>query len=302
VIDTAGGHAQGGHSLNRELALTIAPFNVGEIRCLPLSDGEYPAPWEELFPGAPDDRLQRWFRDHPSADREEPSASNCLLVQTPTGTALLDTGYGALATEFGLPTAGRLQTALRQHGVSVDDVDLVVLSHAHPDHIGGTIDFGGEEPVPAFPRARYVMAEAEWRFWSSDEAPAGMVSVVRPRLDALERTDRIELTEGEMEVLPGLRLLPAPGHTPGHLALAITSGREGALYLGDALVHESQFAHPDLDAVVDTLPGVTGRTRRRLLEQAVREGRSVVAFHIRRIGSVAESGGAFTFEPQGERV
>jgi hypothetical protein len=54
--------------------------------------------------------------------------------------------------------------------------------------------------------------------------------------------------------------------------------------------------------VVDTLPGVTGRTRRRLLEQAVREGRSVVAFHIRRIGSVAESGDAFTFEPQGERV
>jgi glyoxylase-like metal-dependent hydrolase (beta-lactamase superfamily II) len=177
-----------------------------------------------------------------------------------------------------------------------------VLSHAHPDHIGGTIDFGGDEPVPAFPRARYSMAGAEWRFWRSDEAPAGMVPAVRPRLDALERTDRLELIDGELEVLPGLRLLPASGHTPGHLALAITSGREGALYLGDALVHESQFAHPDLDAVVDTLPGVTGRTRRRLLEQAVREGRSVVAFHMRRIGSVAHSGDAFTFEPEGERV
>jgi hypothetical protein len=102
-----------------------------------------------------------------------------------------------------------LPTALRQHDVSVDDIDLVVLSHAHPDHIGGTIDFGGDEPVPAFPRARYPMAGAEWRFWRSDEAPAGMVPVVRPRLDALERTDRLELTDGELEVLPGLRLLPA---------------------------------------------------------------------------------------------
>jgi glyoxylase-like metal-dependent hydrolase (beta-lactamase superfamily II) len=302
VVDTAGGHAQGGRTLERELALPIAPFNIGAIRCLPLSDGEFPAVWEEMFPGAPDDRLQRWFRDHPHADREEPSASNCLLVQTPAGTALLDTGFGALATEFGLPTAGRLPTALRQHDVRVDDIVLVVLSHAHPDHIGGTIDIEGGEPVPAFPRARYLMAGAEWRFWSSDEAPAGMVPVVRPRLDALERTDRIELTEGEVEVLPGLRLLPAPGHTPGHLALAITSGREGALYLGDAFVHESQFTHPDLDAVVDTLPGVTARTRRRLLEQAVREGRSVVAFHMPRIGSVTASGKAFTFEPDGDRV
>lgn len=284
------------------MATTIAPFQVGSIRCLPLSDGEYPATWEELLPGVPDDRLQRWFRDHPHADREEPSASNCLLVQTPAGTALLDTGFGALAAEFGLPTAGRLQAALRQHDVSVDDIDLVVLSHAHPDHVGGTIHFGGDEPVPAFPRARYLMAGAEWRFWSSDEAPAGMVSVVRPRLDALERTERIELTDGEMEVLPGLIVLPAPGHTPGHLAIAITSGREGALYLGDALVHESQFTHPDLDAVVDVLPGVTTRTRRRLLEQAVREGRSVVAFHMRRIGSVAASGDAFRFEPEGDRA
>jgi glyoxylase-like metal-dependent hydrolase (beta-lactamase superfamily II) len=150
----------------------------------------------------------------------------------------------------------------------------VVPSHAHPDHIGGTIRFGGDEPVPAFPRARYPMAGAERPFWSSDEAPAGMVPVVRPRLDALERTDRLELTDGEMEVLPGLRLLPAPGHTPGHLALAITSRRDGVLYLGDAFLHESQFAHPDLDAEVDTLPGVIARTRRRLLEQAVREGRS----------------------------
>jgi glyoxylase-like metal-dependent hydrolase (beta-lactamase superfamily II) len=281
--------------------VTIAPFDVGAIHCLPLSDGDYPVGWEEVFPGAPDDRLQRWFRDHPDADREELSASNCLLVRTPAGTALLDTGYGALATEFGLPTAGRLQTALRQHHVSVDEVDLVVLSHAHHDHIGGTIHLGGDEPVPAFPRARYLMAEAEWRFWSSDEAPAGMVSVVRPRLEALERTDRIELTDGEVEVLPGLRLLPAPGHTPGHLALAITSGREGALYLGDALVHESQFAHPDLDVIFDTLPGVTPRTWRRLLEQAVREGRSVVAFHMRRIGSVAGSGDGFTFEPEVDR-
>jgi glyoxylase-like metal-dependent hydrolase (beta-lactamase superfamily II) len=281
--------------------LTIAPFDVGAIRCVPLSDGQYPAVWAEMFPGAPDDRLQQWFRDHPHADREEPSASNCLLVQTPAGTALLDTGFGVLAAEFGLPTAGRLQTALRQHDVDVDDVDLVVLSHAHPDHIGGTVHFGGDEPVPAFPRARYLLAEAEWRFWRSEEAPAGMVPVVQPRLDALERTDHIELTDGEMEVLPGLRLLPAPGHTPGHLALAITSGREGALYLGDAFVHESQFTHPDLDAVVDTLPGVTTRTRRRLLEQAMREGRSVVAFHMPRIGSVAASGDAFRFEPDGGR-
>jgi hypothetical protein len=51
--------------VDRELAVTIAPFSVGVIRCLPLSDGEYPAAWEEMFPGAPDDRLQRWFRDHP---------------------------------------------------------------------------------------------------------------------------------------------------------------------------------------------------------------------------------------------
>jgi glyoxylase-like metal-dependent hydrolase (beta-lactamase superfamily II) len=282
--------------------LSIAPFQVGAIRCLPLSDGEYPATWEELLPGAPDDRLQRWFHEHPHADRNEPSASNCLLIQTPAGTALLDTGFGALAAEFGMPTVGQLQTALRQHDIGVDDIDLVVLSHAHPDHVGGAIHFEGDEPVPAFPRARYLMAGAEWRFWSSDEAPAGMVPVVRPRLEALERTDRLELTEGELEVLPGLRLLPAPGHTPGHLALAITSGREGALYLGDALVHESQFTHPDLDAVFDTLPGVTTRTRRRLLEQAIREGRSVMAFHMRRIGSVAASGDTYRLEPQADRT
>ncbi|MEU5845502.1 MBL fold metallo-hydrolase [Saccharopolyspora shandongensis] len=184
---------------------------------------------------------------------------------------LVDTGIGNGKTRAN-PAWHDLRTdypeRLAAAGFAPDSVDLVVLTHLHTDHVGWNTRDAGGEWVPAFPRARYVVSRAEREFWAGYDMDEPRRQMFRDSVHPIEDAgllDLVDVPAAGAEVAPGLRLLPTPGHTPGHVAVQVRSGGETALITGDCVHHPVQLAHPAIGSCVDIDPERAGATRRSLL-------------------------------------
>lgn len=272
-------------------------FSVGSIECRILQDGRGAFPPEQLFVGVDPALLEEEVRPHVDQQGNVPTYRSCLLVRSGGRTALIDTGLGDTTEDWGIPPA-QLTGQLEEAGV--DQPDLVVISHAHPDHIGGLTLAAEEARLPAFPVPTYFW-EDEWAFWtdesSLEQLPDLVAGPARKHLPVLAEAGLVETVSEEVDVLPGVRLVPAPGHTPGHMAVVISSGGEGAIYFGDAAYHQLDFEHPEWVSVFDAIPSLTVQTRRKLISRAVRENRVVVVYHIPVRGRVVPAGDAYRFDP-----
>jgi glyoxylase-like metal-dependent hydrolase (beta-lactamase superfamily II) len=197
---------------------------------------------------------------------------NCVLLRNSATTVLVDTGVGPQPREF----LRNAETTLLQQ-ISPDDVDIVVHTHLHVDHVGWT---------GSFPNARYVVHEDEWAYFMSDESLAE-----RPHLreKVLPLADRFERITSEVEVAPGVRVQPAPGHTPGHTIVRT----DGVAAIGDLLAHELQAVDPELVFVNDMDPAAAAATRRRVIEELARDGVAVATGHFRGIGRFERAGKGF---------
>jgi glyoxylase-like metal-dependent hydrolase (beta-lactamase superfamily II) len=256
-------------------------FKVGGIQCTPLNDGSFPYPPSLFFANVPTERLEEELRARGLRTDEITSTYTCLLVSTGENKVLIDTGAGNMA-----PSTGELLANLEKAGTRASEIDTVILTHGHPDHIGGAVDPEGR---PAFPNARYVIWKDEWEFWTSEapdlsamqvpeELKTGLlVGAARRCLPPLRK--QIELIEKESEVAPGLHALPAPGHTPGHIALAISSGKESVLHIADTVLHPIFMAQPTWRTTFDLAQEQAAGTRRHLLDRAAADKTKVMAYH-----------------------
>lgn len=259
-------------------------FQVGIFDCTTMSDGSfaYPAPAQLLFADAPPGPLQQALRGHgiePERWEMFVSPFHCLLVNTGRNLVLIDTGAGPIA-----PTTGNLVAHLQTLGVTPADIDTVILTHGHPDHIGGTL---GAEGRPAFANARYVMAQAEWEFWASKPDLASLRAgeffigvtreVARNNLPPLR--EQLALVQDGDVIVPGIRAVSAAGHTPGHMALMLESEDQCLLCLADTVLHPLQLEHPDWTSALDLDPAQTAQTRYQLLERAAVGHSLVLAYH-----------------------
>jgi glyoxylase-like metal-dependent hydrolase (beta-lactamase superfamily II) len=193
---------------------------------------------------------------------------------------LVDTGNGSKLGEkerdiFALPAGNPLLENLAAEGVRPEDVTLVLLSHLHMDHVGGATHREGEQVVPSFPRARFVAQRQEW-----DDAVANRshmrVSYRSENLAALEASGRLELLDGDAEVVPGLSVRVTGGHTRGHHCIFLQSRGETLFFPADLCPTVAHLRGP-WNMGYDMEPYVTMQVKEPLLRLAAREG-WVVAF------------------------
>jgi len=285
----------------------IHRFKVGSFECIAVSDGThtyappiFPIPGTFLFANAQREHLERVLREH-NLDLEQwtewISPYICLVVDTGKHRVLVDTGADSLG-----PDTGKLLQNLQGGGISPVDIDTVILTHGHPDHLGGNTDAEGKL---VFQNARHVIWRDEWDFWMSEQAERKLDEHVKEVLLKFARKNlppiqgRLDIIDHETGIVPGIQAIAAPGHTPGHMALAISSGNEQLLCISDAVLHPIHLEQPDWYAGVDFAPDQTVATRRRLLNRAATERALVLAFHFPfpGLGYVIQKGQAWQWQP-----
>ena len=261
------------------------PVQLGSLVLQPVSDGVLRLDPASIFAEAPPDewRQRVALDEHGRVEL----ALTCLLVSVGDRRILVDTGFGSRPDNLAV---GHLKEALAQVGVSPAEIDTVVVSHPHGDHIGGATSGSGDAVRLSYPGARYWLGQADWDHYGQPHvlAQGGLVDKLLP----LKNADRLDLADSEQEIAPGVRLLPLPGHTPGHMGVVFTSGQEMAIYVGDLLHHPLQVEHPEWSPTFDALPPLSRETRRKLLERARRDGSLVLTYHLPfpGIGHIGASG------------
>lgn len=265
---------------------------MGDTEFMVLTDGtgEFD---ETLFPGAnPDDLDELLVSCGESVIRTN---FNAFLIRQPGRTVLVDAGPREL---FG-PDSGHLPEALREADTAPEEVDVVFLTHLHPDHAAGTVDAEGRA---LFPNAEMVVPEPEVRTWSDPAAFAGDATLSGwQRLAAsvlAAYRDQLRTTAGEAEIVPGLTQLPLPGHTPGHSGFRLETGGQTVVHAGD-IVHAPflQIPDPEIAIAFDMDPQEARTARRRMLAFLARENCLCTGGHFLQpaLGRVEEEGDGYCF-------
>lgn len=253
--------------------------SIGEFSITAISDGYLSASLDLLSNIEPMDA----FRLQQDAGVNDPSSIhiNCYLVRGGGRTILIDAGAGGFK-QWG----GKLTANLAFAGVSPNDIDTILLTHAHPDHVGGLLDASGEA---AFPDAELVVHQNEFSFWNDDahlnrasERARGNFLLARQVFDTYREKIR---TFAEGNLLPGISAMALPGHTAGHSGYHVESDGCSALIWGD-IVHfpQIQIARPDVSIAFDQDPHLSAATRSRLLDIVSSDRLLVAGMHLGELG------------------
>lgn len=253
--------------------------NVGQIEVIVLDDGTFPGPASLFAANAPEAALAEVMAGL-GLTLEEPLLLGVhpLLVETGGQRVLLDTGSGAAAK-------GTLLAALAAEGIAPEEIDVVLISHMHSDHFGGALDAAG---ALVFPNARHLIDSVEYDFWAAgptldelvipEEVKPMFLEPVQAALQGL--TGSLEMIAPGDEIAPGLTAVDARGHTPGHLAVELSSEGETALHIVDAAhVPAIHLTHPDWFMVADNWPAWSVTSRKAIFDRAAAEDLLVFSYH-----------------------
>jgi glyoxylase-like metal-dependent hydrolase (beta-lactamase superfamily II) len=233
------------------------------------------------------------------------ATNNPLVVDTGRERILVDTGFGEkIGPPFG--SFPGLEANLRRAGITLESIDLVVISHCHLDHIGGLVTKSG---ALAFPKAQFVFVDTEWNYWTGSRYESDVNSSPMPdpfkqaTIAAAENlppvAGRSRLVKPGGEITSGVHYIAAPGHSPSHAAILFTSGKEQFMHMGD-IAHNpvTSLQQPDWTPVFDYDPTQAIKSRKAILDRVATDGVMVMGYHFPfpAIGHVARRGPAYHWE------
>ena len=271
---------------------------VGSFEVIALNDGAIELP-VGMFLGADPAEAGKLLAARSLPSDKSPTAVNAFLVNTGDKLVLIDSGSGSLMG----PTTGRFAANLAAFGIDPASIDVVAMTHVHPDHFGGLLT----DQKIAFPKAQFVISEADTKFWLDESTAAKAPADAKPFFDMARANVSPYIAAGNVkfitdgqDVVPGVTAHAAPGHTPGHTMYRVTSGNDTLLIWGD-IIHSFalQFAHPDWAIAFDVEPPKAIATRQKVFDMVATDKLTIAGAHVPfpGIGHVSRSGAAYAYEP-----
>lgn len=289
------------------------PFQVGDLKCIALSDCIGSMPGQCIVKDAPADEVSTVLAEHGLSLTETVFHYNCLYIETDRQRILIDAGLGRAVPRdnaaldrleaAGLPRnaipklEGALLDRLQAEGLTPADIDRVIITHCDGDHVGGLI--AGNERV--FPNADYIFLKDAWDFWSDAarvaQWPEFVMSFGRKTLPLIQ--DRLQIVEAGVEFMPGFQLMLVPGHRPGHTAVAINSAGQHLIHVADTIGHPLLMEYPHWHGFADFVHEQAAQDRVRLLNMAVEQQALVFGSHLPfpGVGHVVPQGEGWRWQP-----
>lgn len=284
----------------------------GDFELTVVTDGPLSLPLpgmgnlEENFPNADPEEFVALLRGGYLPTDSMMIEQNVWVVNTGSQLVLIDTGTG-VNRDFGVriygPQVGQVVSRLRDAGIQPEQIDIVAITHAHPDHCWGLVDDNGNL---IFPNAKVAVSRIDFDYWTDESRAAQQEGLMRDifrgtilQFNAVR--DRVILLEDGDEVVPGITAIATPGHSPGHMVFAVTSQGRTTMVMGDIAHHHIVLLRrPDWHFLFDSDPEQAARTRIDAFGQWAREGHRIASVHFPFPGDgyLAEDGDGFVWIPQ----
>ena len=259
-------------------------WEIGNVSITRIVEFKDSYPLSMILPQANSEALSKhrnWLEPHfLNQDGECIISYHTLVIESQSKTIVVDTCIG----EHGMPydssfvNPGTFLDSLSSAGFTRESIDIVLCTHLHFDHVGWNTMRSGDKWIPTFPNARYLFAQIEYEHWKSDTGnpvTKTLSNTVQPILDA----GLAELVETTHRITGEVWLEPTPGHSPGHVSVAIDSGGKKALITGDMTHHPVQWAEPDWGLEVDFDAEEAANTRKRVVREHVDSSTLIIGTH-----------------------
>ena len=272
-------------------------YKVGDIEVFSLYDGVWEKSHDEAFiKGANVDETKTALKAGGLTDAFVPVPFTTLAVKTGGRLVLIDTGTGGGQT--GGPKAGLLAQSMAAAGLDPKDVKTIVISHFHGDHVFGLM--AKDTNAQTFPEAEIIVPAAELKWWLQpvDSIPGPRRALAQRLQATFPSWKNIKPVDGEAELAPGIRALPAHGHTQGHTAHLISSGNAQLIATADVTNIYTLFArHPEWQAQFDHVPDLAVETRKKLFDRAIADKAMVAGYHwgLPNVGTIVKDGNGYAF-------
>ncbi len=284
---------------------------VGDVELIALSDGGLNYPTAMILGNVPPEGVAQYGLP----EQQIFIPYTILLIKTGDKLVLNDVGAGDLGNpgdgifpglDHATSRTNLVVPSLNAAGIDPQDIDMILITHAHPDHIGGMFDAEGNL---LFPNACYYVAQKEWDFWMSVDPSTVEAEALRHHLESFGKgarrvfhaiKDQVTLVQGGEEVVPGIRFEATFGHTPGHVLVSISAGDETVYNISDVVVDPLFVEHPEWAPAIDTDAAQADKARRQFFERAAGENALVFAHHLGpfpNLGRIVTKGDAWQWQP-----
>ena len=269
-------------------------FKLGTIEATVVSDGPLAiGEPKNTFRGPTPDELNKMMSDQFLPTNNVVLDQNALVINTGDKLAVFETGMSSVKRNDAM---GRLVANIKASGIDPNDVDAVIPTHAHIDHIGGIMAADGSRN---FPNAQIYISQADLEFWTDDKrlgTPAEG-SALAARKNLIPNRDRIAFYKDGQEVIPGVQAMLTPGHTVGHTSFVVSSGGKSLFLVGDLTHHVILIEKPQMEVAFDTDPKQGVTTRIKAMDMLAAQRMPALVYHLPfpGIGHLAKQGDGFRY-------